>query len=69
MLIDEFERYSRILNGLTVDFVRAVPDDKWDFTPAPPGTSGLSPAPYRPEALEPIRAIAQELDVEPALPP
>src|SRR5438034_3791842 len=33
MLIDDFARYSRVLHRLTVDFVRAVPDDKWDFMP------------------------------------
>lgn len=29
--IDEFVRYSNVLHGLTADFVRAVPEDKWDF--------------------------------------
>ncbi|HEX3645439.1 MAG TPA: DinB family protein, partial [Vicinamibacterales bacterium] len=28
-----FVRYSKVLHGLTTDFVRAVPDDKWEFTP------------------------------------
>lgn len=36
MSIDEFARYSRVLHALTVDFVRAVPEDKWEFTPDPP---------------------------------
>jgi hypothetical protein len=33
MSIDDFERYSKVLHGLTTDFVRVVPDDKWEFTP------------------------------------
>lgn len=36
-----------MLHGLTVDYVRAVPDKKWDFTPDPPGRSGRPPAPHR----------------------
>src|SRR5438477_11088824 len=44
MSIDDFGRYSRVLHGLTADFVRAVPEDKWDFTPDPPGTSGRAPS-------------------------
>ena len=47
MSIDEFVRYSETLHRLTVDFARAVPDDKWDFTPDPPGKSGRTPAPHR----------------------
>jgi uncharacterized damage-inducible protein DinB len=47
MLIDDFVRHSQVLHALTADFVRAVPDDKWDFTPHPPGTSGSAPAPHR----------------------
>jgi hypothetical protein len=47
MLIDDFVRYSTVLHGLTTDFVRAVPEDKWDFTPDPPGRSGRPPAPHR----------------------
>jgi uncharacterized damage-inducible protein DinB len=47
MLIDAFRGYCEILHRLTVDFVRAVPDDKWDFTPDPPGRSGRAPAPHR----------------------
>jgi hypothetical protein len=37
MSIDDFVRYSEVLHRLTTDFVRAVPEDKWDFTPDPPG--------------------------------
>src|SRR5258705_11173551 len=33
MSLDDFVRYSQVLHGLTADFVRAVPEDKWDFTP------------------------------------
>src|SRR5262249_6946262 len=40
-------RYSQVLHGLTVDFVRAVPEDKWDFTPVPPGRSDRAPPPRR----------------------
>jgi DinB family protein len=47
MLIDDFARYSKVLHQLTVDFVRAVPDDKWDFTPDPAGKSGRVPVPHR----------------------
>ena len=47
MSIDEFARYSQVLHGLTADFARAVPADKWDFTPDPPGESGRAPAPHR----------------------
>ena len=47
MSIDDFARYSRLLCRLTSDFVQAVPEDKWDFTPVPPGKSGASAAPHR----------------------
>ena len=47
MSIDDFARYSQVLYSLTTDFVRAVPDDKWDFSPDPPGQSGRAPAPHR----------------------
>jgi len=47
MSIDDFVRYSTVLHRMTVDFVRAVPEDKWDFTPDPPGSSTRSPAPNR----------------------
>ena len=47
MSIEEFVRYSKVLHGLTTDFVRAVPEDKWDFTPDPPGKSWRAPALHR----------------------
>ena len=47
MSIDDFARYSRVLHALTTDFVRAVPEDKWDFTPSPPEKSSRAPAPHR----------------------
>lgn len=47
MSIDDFVRYSTVLHALTTDFVRAVPEDKWAFTPNPPGRSGRPPAPHR----------------------
>ena len=42
MSIDDFVRYSKVLHALTVNFVRAVPDDKWDFTPDRAG-DGFAP--------------------------
>src|SRR5262245_55237492 len=47
MSISDFARYSGVLHGLTVDFVRAVPEDKWDFTPDPPGRSDRARASHR----------------------
>ena len=47
MSIDDFVRYSQMLHRLTSDFVRVVPEDKWDFTPDPPGESGRAPVPHR----------------------
>ena len=47
MSIDDFVQYARVIHGLTADFVRAVPDDKWTFTPDPPGRSGRAPVPHR----------------------
>ena len=47
MTVDEFVRYSKVLYRLTVDFVRAVPEDKWAFTPDPPGKFGRAPASNR----------------------
>jgi hypothetical protein len=44
---DEFARYAKVLHRLTTDFVRAVPDDKWDFTPDPPGGPDRAPPPHR----------------------
>jgi hypothetical protein len=47
MSIDDFVRYSQVLHALAADFVRAVPEDKWDFTRDPPRNSGRAPAPHR----------------------
>ena len=47
MSIDDFVRYSKVLHALTADFARAIPEDKWDFTPHPPGKSGRPSAPHR----------------------
>ena len=47
MSIDDFVQYSEVLHRLTADFVRAVPENKWDFTPDPPAKSGRAPAPHR----------------------
>ncbi len=46
MWIDDFVRYSNVLHALTADFVRAVPKEKWDFTPDLPG-NGRALAPHR----------------------
>jgi hypothetical protein len=43
----DFARYSRVLHRLTADFARAVPEDRWNFTPDPPGKSGRPPAQHR----------------------
>lgn len=47
MSIDDFVRYSKVLHRLTADFVRAVPENKWDFTPDPPGKPGRTATTYR----------------------
>ena len=49
MSIEGFAHYSSVLHGLTVDFVRAVPDDTWDFMTDPLMGSGTSmpPLPVR----------------------
>jgi len=47
MSIADFARYSKVLHVLTADFVRAVPEEKWDFTPDPAGKSGRASAPHR----------------------
>src|SRR5688572_6372491 len=47
MFVDDFVRYSKVLHGLTTDFVRTVPEDKWDFTPDPPEPLHRRPAPGR----------------------
>jgi hypothetical protein len=44
---EEFAGYAKVLHSLTTDFARAVPDDKWEFTPDPPGRSGRVQAPHR----------------------
>jgi hypothetical protein len=45
--IDDFVPYSKVLHALTADFVRAVPEDKRDFTPDAPGRSGRALPPHR----------------------
>src|SRR5258708_28402597 len=47
MSIDDFGGYSGVLDGWTADFVRAVPENKWDFTPDQPAKAGRAPAPHR----------------------
>ena len=36
---DDFARSSAALHRMTVDFVRVVPDDRWMFSPASPGSA------------------------------
>jgi hypothetical protein len=47
MLLDEFRRYVQHLHRMTVDFVETVPEDRWDYTPDPPGKPGRAPDPLR----------------------
>jgi hypothetical protein len=47
MSIDDFVQYIKVLHGMTADFVRAVPEEKWDFTPEPLGKSGHAAAAHR----------------------
>jgi hypothetical protein len=51
MLPEDFARYSEVLHRMTTDFVSAVPEDRWDFTPVPrseaaPGRLGRGFAPF-----------------------
>jgi hypothetical protein len=47
MLVEDFVLHSTALYTMTSDFALAVPEDKWDFTPMPAGTSGRAPAAFR----------------------
>ena len=47
MLLDDFRGYSQWLHRMTVDFVEAVPEDRWDFSPDPPGKPGRAPIAHR----------------------
>jgi hypothetical protein len=47
MSIDDFVQYSKVLHTLTADFARAIPEDKWNFTPDSPAKSGSASAPHR----------------------
>jgi hypothetical protein len=47
MLIGPFRRSWEWVHRMTVDFVDAVPNDRWDFTPDPPGSRGREPSPGR----------------------
>jgi hypothetical protein len=47
MEIDNFIRYFEWVHRMTIDFAQAVPDDKWEFTPDPPGKPGRAPIPFR----------------------
>ena len=47
MSTEDFARYAELLHKLTVDFVRAVPEDRRDYTPDPPGPPGRVLAPHR----------------------
>jgi hypothetical protein len=47
VLLEDFRRYSAWLHRMTVDFVEAVPEQRWEFTPDPPGQLGRVPDPLR----------------------
>jgi len=47
MLVDEFRRSCDALHRMTLDFVEVVPEDRWEFSPDPPGKSGRAPDPLR----------------------
>lgn len=47
MNVDDFVQHSRVLYVMTRDFVRAVPEDRWEFSPLPAGSSGRPPAEFR----------------------
>ena len=47
VLVEDFTRRCEFLYRMTVDFVEAVPNDKWDFTPDPPSEPGRSIDPLR----------------------
>lgn len=47
MRIEDFRQNWEWLHRMTVDFVEVVPDDKWDFTPDPPGKIGRAQVPLR----------------------
>lgn len=47
MSVDDFIRYSGTLHRLTVDFIRVVPDARWDYTPDPPGRAGQPKSDHR----------------------
>ena len=40
MLLEEFRQYATWLHRMTTDFIEAVPDDKWAFTPDSGGRFG-----------------------------
>ena len=40
MLLDDFRQYSAWLHRMTTDFIEAIPEDKWEFTPDSGGKFG-----------------------------
>ena len=38
-MIEDFKRRLEFIHRMSVEFAKAVPDDKWRFTPAPSGPS------------------------------
>ena len=44
MLVDDFRRRFDFLQRMTIDFVNAVPENYWDFSPQPPRSNGDIPA-------------------------
>lgn len=47
MTAETFSRYADVLHTLTQDFVRAVPDAKWEFTPHAPDDVALPQPEHR----------------------
>jgi uncharacterized damage-inducible protein DinB len=40
VVLDDFRRQAEWLHRMTVDFVEAIPEERWDFTPDPGGKFG-----------------------------
>jgi hypothetical protein len=47
MRVDDFTRRWELMHRMTVDFVEIVPDEKWDFSPDPPGRAARAQDPLR----------------------
>ena len=47
MQIDDFKRRVEFVHGMTIDFVEAVPGDRWEFSPDPALTTAAAADPNR----------------------